>query len=53
MRQRWKGWKVELYKEYIKDADPENPKTPVNDYNITSAQWEEFKQQKQSEKFKV
>jgi hypothetical protein len=53
MGARWKAWKNRLVTDYITNADPEDPKTPYDDFNITLEQCEEFVKQKASDEFKV
>jgi hypothetical protein len=42
-----------LVRDYITNADPNNLKTPCDDFNITLEQWEEFVNKKVSDEFKI
>lgn len=54
MGERWKAWKIRLRRNFITNADPENPKYPwEHGQKVEPAEWEEFKAYVDSAEFKV
>lgn len=54
MGERWKAWKTRLRKDYIREADPDNPRYPWQDgHHVNEKQWAEFVAYTNNTDFKV